>query len=444
MHNESTESSDGAKNSTKDSSKHCTKHTKIGLIEQLRLDLNTPHIYPVHRLDKPTSGLLICAKSPEANSQLSQLFQNKKIEKYYLAISNHKPKKKQGLIAGDMERTRNGNWKLTASNNKPAVTQFFSYGLGEGKRLFILKPYTGKTHQLRVALRSIGSPVTGDTRYAPVKDRSERTHLHAYCLRFQYGGKDFQFQSLPSGGDFNEQFTEYVATNLSEPWELSWPTLPRKFLSSKPVKNTAKSKVNDTALVDAIQCVVDITSEPLSEYQLIQTLNQQGWEFSINAADSLMLFTSHFLVFNALYRLQIDYWQKQQRYLAVSALSIYLHPKNESDNDKNSATDTEDRSIAPYTADAALRDYYLDATQLEAASEDSVNKLLSQFWERYIATDESSEALQLFSLEHPATQKEIKQRYRILAMEHHPDRGGKPEIFQKVNWAFGVLQRVYF
>lgn len=429
MHNEQLASSDGSTDNA--------HHKEVGLIQQLRLDFNTPHIYPVHRLDKPTSGLLICAKTAEANSQLSQLFQNKQVEKYYLALSNHKPKKKQGLIAGDMERTRNGNWKLTTTSNRPAITQFFSYGLGEGKRLFILKPYTGKTHQLRVALKSVGAPIKGDIRYSSAKDRSDRTCLHAYCLRFRYADKDYHFQSLPSGDDFNSGFIEYVIANLNEPWKLSWPALPKKYLSVHSIKKTQKNKKNDNALVDAIQCIIDITSEPLSEYQLIKILNQQGWDLSINSVDSLRLFTSHFLVFNALYRLQVDYWKKQQRYLAISALSIFLHPKIENNDGGTS------NSLTGYAADTELRDYYLDTSQLEAASEESVNAMLNQFWEHYIATDESSEALQFFSLEHPTTQKEIKQRYRTLAMEHHPDRGGKPEIFQKVNWAFGVLQRVY-
>jgi len=172
---------------------------EISLIQKLRLDFNTQHIYPVHRLDKPTSGLLICAKTTEANSILSQLFQRKEIEKYYLAISNKKPKKKQGLIAGDMVRTRNGNWKLTKTTYNPAITQFLSYGLGEGKRLFILKPHSGKTHQLRVALKSIGSPIVGDQRYYPNNLKGkERMLLHAFCLRFEYKKQHFHFQTIPN------------------------------------------------------------------------------------------------------------------------------------------------------------------------------------------------------------------------------------------------------
>lgn len=435
----------------------------IGLIQRIRLDFNTQHIYPVHRLDKPTSGLLICAKTAEANSLLSQLFQRKEVEKYYLAISDKKPKKKQGLITGDMVRTRNGNWKLTKTTDNPATTQFFSYGLGEGKRLFILKPHTGKTHQLRVALKSIGSPIAGDQRYysGDTKDidstiGKERMHLHAYCLRFEYKKQHFHFQSLPSGGNFSANTLDYIQHHLSKPWGLAWPNLShnltgKKTVAGKEVTSDSEStkgktenksqeeQVDNAALFDAIQCVVDVADEPLSEYELIQVLNQQGWGLSINAADSLQLFTSHFLVFNALYQLQIDYWEKQERYLEITALSISLHKKVE----KNTGIESNNTWLNVYTEEAALRDYYLDFSQLENATEGSVNKLINQFWERYIASDESSEALDFFSLEHPVTAKEIKQRYRSLAMKHHPDRGGDPQAFQRVNWAFGVLQRVY-
>jgi len=429
---------------------------EIGLIQQLRNDFNTQDIYPVHRLDKPTSGLLICAKTAEANSQLSQLFQYKKIEKYYLAVSHKKPKKKQGLIVGDMVRTRNGNWKLAKSINNPAITQFFSYGLGEGKRLFVLKPYTGKTHQLRVALKSIGSPIVGDQRYGSMcteEDKGiERTHLHAYCLRFEYKSQYFHFQCLPCGDNFSSHALEYIQHHLNDPWGLPWPNLPdnlgdkKQFLKKDkassldlPENSEQAYLLSNEALYDAVQCIIDIANEPLSEYQLIQILKQQGWDLSTNAADSLELFTSHFLIFNALYHLQKYYWEKQERYLEISALSISLHKKVK----KNTGVESKNTWLNSYTEEAALRDYYLDLSQLESATEDSVNKFLSQFWERYIATDESSEALDLFSLEHPATAKEVKQRYRSLAMEHHPDRGGDPQVFQKVNRAFGVLQRIY-
>lgn len=214
-----------------------------GLIYALRNDLQNQHIIPVHRLDKSTSGLLLCAKHAQAASDLSQLFQHRQIEKYYLALSVNKPKKKQGLIKGDMLKSRNGNWRLSSSLISPAVTQFFSYGLKpEGKqwpishkRLFILKPYTGKTHQLRVALKSLGAPILGDSRYgsktkdASLEQKDCRMFLHAYSLCFDYKGEFYRFCCLPTAYKNSEHETitslnTFITSepNLVQPWLLSW------------------------------------------------------------------------------------------------------------------------------------------------------------------------------------------------------------------------------
>ncbi|MGR5488912.1 pseudouridine synthase, partial [Vibrio alfacsensis] len=83
-------------------------------------------LHLVHRLDKMTSGLLILAKRAEVAAQFSRLFEQRDIDKYYLAIGSKKPKKKQGSIIGDMERSRRSSWKLVNSKNNPAVTQVFS------------------------------------------------------------------------------------------------------------------------------------------------------------------------------------------------------------------------------------------------------------------------------------------------------------------------------
>jgi tRNA pseudouridine32 synthase/23S rRNA pseudouridine746 synthase len=151
-----------------------------GLVDILKSDLVIKELYTVHRLDRVTSGLLLFAKTSEAAKDLSRQFRNRQVEKYYLAISDGRPKKKQGLVKGDMERARRGGWKLLRSMQKPAITQFISYSLGDRLRLFILKPHTGKTHQLRVALKSIGAPVLGDPLYHKKGDsRPDRTYLQA-------------------------------------------------------------------------------------------------------------------------------------------------------------------------------------------------------------------------------------------------------------------------
>jgi len=156
-------------------------------------------LFPVHRLDKETSGLLLLAKSSQAASELSQQFAEGKVKKQYLALTSKKPKKKMGWVKGDMEKARNGSWKLTQGQENPASTYFESKGLGDGKRLFFLQPHTGKTHQLRVALKSLGSPILGDKRYGG--EAADRMYLHAYSLGFNFQGRAHFFQCAPQSGD---------------------------------------------------------------------------------------------------------------------------------------------------------------------------------------------------------------------------------------------------
>ncbi|WP_370978396.1 pseudouridine synthase [Agaribacterium sp. ZY112] len=167
--------------------------------------------HPVHRLDKATSGLLLVAKTSQANSLLSQCFEKKTIEKRYLAIVHYKagakPKKKGGWVKGDMKPSRSGNWKLCPTMENPAQTQFVSWPLGERRRLCLLKPYTGKTHQLRVAMKALSSPIVGDERYGG--QQADRLYLHAYSLEFELLGTPYYFHLWPNSGALFQ--TETVA-----------------------------------------------------------------------------------------------------------------------------------------------------------------------------------------------------------------------------------------
>jgi tRNA pseudouridine32 synthase/23S rRNA pseudouridine746 synthase len=182
-------------------------------------------LFPIHRLDKMTSGLIIFAKNLSAAQEFQQLFEQHKIEKYYLAISDKKPKKKQGLIKGDMEKSRRGMWKLVRSQENPAITQFFSYPLTAGKRLYLLKPHSGKTHQIRVALTSIGSPISGDPIYSTQDSYKEkRGYLHAYALNFIFKEQTYQYVLPPSSGEgFLSESCQQQLTQLSEPYSFPWP-----------------------------------------------------------------------------------------------------------------------------------------------------------------------------------------------------------------------------
>ncbi len=193
-----------------------------GVLDVVRRQTALPDLHLVHRLDKSTSGLLLLARGVEAAAALGERFANHAIQKYYLAISDRVPKKKQGTVAGDMAASRNGSWKLLPTRHNPAVTQFFSAGTSEGGRLFLAKPLSGRTHQIRVALKSLGSPILGDDRYGGAA--ADRCYLHAYALAFELGGKSYAFRCPPSVGEYWQKPGIITALNKFDvPWSLQWP-----------------------------------------------------------------------------------------------------------------------------------------------------------------------------------------------------------------------------
>ena len=183
--------------------------------------IGSKELYPVHRLDKMTSGLVILAKTKKSAQAFSSMFENREVEKYYLALSLRKPKKKQGWVKGDMVKARRGDYKFGVTKDNPAITQFVSVALRQGERGFLVKPHTGKTHQIRVALKSIGAPIAGDVRYANADEarQEERGYLHAYALRFELFGSMFNFVEKPDEGEryLSENFSAQLKL-WAEPW----------------------------------------------------------------------------------------------------------------------------------------------------------------------------------------------------------------------------------
>lgn len=192
-----------------------------GLVVQLEQQLSCK-LYPVHRLDSVTSGVLVLALSSEVAAALTERFSQHQMEKRYLAVSDSKPKKKQGSVKGHIVKARRGAWKLAREGQgNPAHTQFVSHGLGEGRRLFLLRPLSGKTHQIRVTLKSLGSPILGDDLYGGTE--ADRTYLHALSLSFELGGESYQFEApMEQGCAYQDQalLTQVALWRDSSP---SWP-----------------------------------------------------------------------------------------------------------------------------------------------------------------------------------------------------------------------------
>lgn len=203
---------------------HNDEDDKTGFFNQVKNQIKG-ELFSVHRLDKVTSGLIIFAKTQEAASIFGEMFREHTINKFYIAIASNKTKKKQGLVKGDMAKSRRGTWMLLNTSTNPALTQFFSYSLVPGQRLFLLRPLSGKTHQIRVALKSLRAPILGDINYAG--DRSDRVYLHAYCLNFEYKGQSVNILSNPKTGiNFLKDEVVKVLKDIKNPKDLNWPKVP--------------------------------------------------------------------------------------------------------------------------------------------------------------------------------------------------------------------------
>ena len=152
----------------------------------------SPRAGVVHRLDKDTSGLLVVAKNNDSFYYLKSLFQNRKIQKHYYALVYGRPKEGHGIIDAPLGRVglkrtiQKDNEKLIDA--KPAVTEYSIAQGYEKYSLLSVSPKTGRTHQIRVHLQSIGCPITGDPVYAPKgwqkPEGLNRLFLHAYKLEF--------------------------------------------------------------------------------------------------------------------------------------------------------------------------------------------------------------------------------------------------------------------
>jgi tRNA pseudouridine32 synthase/23S rRNA pseudouridine746 synthase len=229
----------GDARSTSSSSPASSAHNTASSGSSSSGDSQGGRLYAVHRLDTGTSGLVLFANSSHTAGLVAKAFRERRVHKYYLALSNRKPKKKQGSVIGDMVRGRSAMWKLlpkggpNAAPKDPAITRMWSTSLPEvqpGLRLYLLKPETGRTHQLRVAMKSLGAAILGDELYGsssnssssssskqtaasaaaragsstsrlPTDWRPDRMYLHAAAIRVQLpGGEWFQVINPPSEG----------------------------------------------------------------------------------------------------------------------------------------------------------------------------------------------------------------------------------------------------
>ena len=163
---------------------------KGGLPELLK-DVFPGKLYPVHRLDREASGVIVYAKNAEAHRHLNGQFDRHEVRKTYLAVALGAIEANRGSINARIREFGSGRMGVDAKRGKPSSTEWKVAERLDGTTLVRVHPATGRRHQIRVHLYHIGHPIAGDLRYGDRErqGRFPRLMLHAAAIEF----------NLPSG-----------------------------------------------------------------------------------------------------------------------------------------------------------------------------------------------------------------------------------------------------
>jgi RluA family pseudouridine synthase len=158
---------------------------KGGLPELLK-DVFPGKLYPVHRLDREASGVIVYAKNADAHRHLNSQFDRREVRKTYLAVTLGAIEANRGSIKAPIREFGSGRMGVDAKRGKPSSSEFKVAERLEGATLVRVNPATGRRHQIRVHLYHIGHPIAGDLKYGDrtLQGRYPRLMLHALEIEF--------------------------------------------------------------------------------------------------------------------------------------------------------------------------------------------------------------------------------------------------------------------
>jgi RluA family pseudouridine synthase len=150
----------------------------------------------VHRIDKDVSGVILFAKEINAHKQLNKQFFERSVSKYYTALVSGQLPNLSGIINKPIREFGSGRMGID-QKGKQSVTNYKVIETLTGYSLVELNPSTGRRHQLRVHLYSMGTPIVGDTKYGDknIQQNYKRLMLHARSVEFSLNDKIIKIES---------------------------------------------------------------------------------------------------------------------------------------------------------------------------------------------------------------------------------------------------------
>ena len=172
----------------------------------------------VHRLDRPVSGVILFAKTSKALERVNKMFKEREMKKIYWAVVRQKPSKMEGTLEHFLVKNPKKNittaYNTEIKGSQRAELDFKVLGYLNEYYLIEVDPLTGRPHQIRVQLATLGSPIVGDNKYGyPRGSRKKSISLHALRLEFIHPVKKERikiFAPLPKDG-FWEKFESFLS-----------------------------------------------------------------------------------------------------------------------------------------------------------------------------------------------------------------------------------------
>ena len=170
------------------------------LSEEIKSYLKTKYKKPgnvflgtIHRLDRPTSGIVLFAKTSKSLSRMNELFKNKKVQKTYYAVTEDMPNKEKGVIISLLKKNQkqNKSYITKLDDGKKSELEYELIEKLQNYFLIKVKPKTGRHHQIRVQLSSIGCKIKGDVKYGAKRANKDKSIcLHSYSISFVHPVKN--------------------------------------------------------------------------------------------------------------------------------------------------------------------------------------------------------------------------------------------------------------